>query len=81
MAQRKKGKQNKYYTWYGVDDKMSQEEKDRRIMAQAGVQMFYEKQTALDALKLDMDGGQKKYDKNPATEAAVVKSYEFIFKQ
>ncbi|MFZ4770410.1 MAG: hypothetical protein ACOYLO_09550, partial [Ferruginibacter sp.] len=70
-----------YYAWYGVDDKMSQEEKDRRIMAQAGVQMFYEKQTALDALKMDMDEWQKKYDKNPADEAAVVKSYEFSFKQ
>lgn len=81
MVQRKKGKENKYYAWYGVDDKMSQEEKDRRIMTYAVVLMFYEKQTALDVLKMEMDEAQKKYDKNPADEAAVVKSYEFIFKQ
>ncbi len=70
-----------YYTWH-INDKMSLEDKDWNITAQIGVYCGSDKkQWAINTINMGMDEGQKKYDKNPTDEAAVVKSYEFIFKQ
>ena len=60
---------------------MSQEDKDWNITAQIGVYCGYDKkQWAINTINMGMDEAQKKYDKNPDL-GAVVKSYEFIFKQ